>query len=446
MDIKRSTGNNDEHELLLPKPKLIRSKTDLFLILSTQFLYLSTTCVQSTIGPIYTSEAVKKGTTTAVSGLVFGTYPFVLFLLSPIVGKYLPKLGPIYSLVAGSIVQGAGEILFGFLELCQEIQMFVFFSFLLRAFTAIGGAFSKNAILSILWSLYPDHVSFLYGLFGTAAGIGFMMGPSLSGVLYDFGGFKLPFFVIGVSVLLMLGIVMVVLPRSRIYALSKKESESKVSLIQIVKVPGVVIVGMSTFTVGVCISFYESTLAVQLEDLTTGKFNKAQIGAFFLFSVGFYTITAPIWGYIVESKIPGKYIMIMGHALAIVSFTLLGPIPFLKRILIATPVSTAISLSLFGISLGPYIVPVVSTMKFFAIDSGLENDLSLTSIIAGLYTSYFYVGSIIGPIIGGLLLQYSNFAWACFVIVILLFIDGAVLIIFLCYKAFQSRKQECLPH
>ena len=138
--------------------------------------------------------------------------------------------------------------------------------------------------------------------------------------------------------------------------------------------------------------------------------------------------------------------MIMGHALAIVSFTLLGPIPFLKRILIATPVSTAISLSLFGISLGPYIVPVVSTMKFFAIDSGLENDLSLTSIIAGLYTSYFYVGSIIGPIIGGLLLQYSNFAWACFVIVILLFIDGAVLIIFLCYKAFQSRKQECLPH
>ena len=273
-----------------------------------------------------------------------------------------------------------------------------------------------------------------------------MMGPSLSGVLYDFGGFKLPFFVIGVSVLLMLGIVMVVLPRSRIYALSKKESESKVSLIQIVKVPGVVIVGMSTFTVGVCISFYESTLAVQLEDLTTGKFNKAQIGAFFLFSVGFYTITAPIWGYIVESKIPGKYTMIMGHALAIVSFTLLGPIPFLKRILIATPVSTAISLSLFGISLGPYIVPVVSTMKFFAIDSGLENDLSLTSIIAGLYTSYFYVGSIIGPIIGGLLLQYSNFAWACFVIVILLFIDGAVLIIFLCYKAFQSRKQECLPH
>lgn len=218
MDIKRSTGNNDEHELLLPKPKLIRSKTDLFLILSTQFLYLSTTCVQSTIGPIYTSEAVKKGTTTAVSGLVFGTYPFVLFLLSPIVGKYLPKLGPIYSLVAGSIVQGAGEILFGFLELCQEIQMFVFFSFLLRAFTAIGGAFSKNAILSILWSLYPDHVSFLYGVFGTAAGIGFMMGPSLSGVLYDFGGFKLPFFVIGVSVLLMLGIVMVVLPESYLRA------------------------------------------------------------------------------------------------------------------------------------------------------------------------------------------------------------------------------------
>ena len=57
-------------------------------------------------------------------------------------------------------------------------------------------------------------------------------------------------------------------------------------------------------------------------------------------------------------------------------------------------------------SLGPYIVPIVSTMKIYAIESGLENDLPLTSIIAGLYTSCFYVGSIIGPIIGGLLLQY----------------------------------------
>ena len=446
MDIKRSGGNNDEHELLLPKPKLIRSKTDFLLILSTQFLYLSTTCVQSTIGPIYTSAAAKKGTTTTVSGLVFGTYPFVLFFLSPIVGKYLTKLGPIYSLLAGSIIQGAGEILFGFLEFSHELWIFVFFSFLLRAFTAIGGAFSKNALLSILWSLYPDHVSFLYGLFGTAAGIGFMMGPSLSGILYDIGGFKLPFFVIGVFVLLMLGIVMLVLPKSQIHALSKKESKIAASIMQIAKVPGVAIIGMSTFTGGVFISFYESTIAVQLEDLTTGKFSKAQVGAFFLFSVGFYTVTAPIWGYIVERKIPGKYTMIMGHALAIVSFTLLGPVPFLERVLIATPVSTAISLSLLGISLGPCLVPVVSTMKIYAIDSGLENDFSLTSIIAGLYTSCFYVGSIIGPIIGGLLLQYSNFAWACFAIVILLFIDGVVLTVFLCYKAFQSRKQKCLPY
>ena len=118
---------------------------------------------------------------------------FVLSILSPIVEKYPPKLGPIYSLTAGSIIQVAEEILFGLIEFCQEQWMFVFFSFLLRVFAAIGGAFSKNAFSSILWSLYPSHVAIFYSLFGTAAGIGFMMGSLLRYILYDIDGFKLLF-------------------------------------------------------------------------------------------------------------------------------------------------------------------------------------------------------------------------------------------------------------
>ena len=38
-------------------------------------------------------EATKKGSSTTVSGLVFAAYSYVIFILPPIVGKYLPKLG-----------------------------------------------------------------------------------------------------------------------------------------------------------------------------------------------------------------------------------------------------------------------------------------------------------------------------------------------------------------
>ena len=37
-------------------------------------------------------EATRKGSSTTVSGLVFAAYS-VIFILSSIVGKYLPKLG-----------------------------------------------------------------------------------------------------------------------------------------------------------------------------------------------------------------------------------------------------------------------------------------------------------------------------------------------------------------
>ena len=92
MKTKSLAGDDEEKELLLPKPELIRSKKDILLILSTQLLYLSSACVYSSIAPLYTLEATKKGTTTTVSGLVFATYPFIIFVLSPIVGKVLPQL------------------------------------------------------------------------------------------------------------------------------------------------------------------------------------------------------------------------------------------------------------------------------------------------------------------------------------------------------------------
>ena len=79
--------------------------------------------------PIYTLTA--KETTTTISGLVFVVYFFVILLFSPFVGKYLPKIGPIYALVVGSLLDGLGEILFSFAVLFHEQWTFVLFSFLL---------------------------------------------------------------------------------------------------------------------------------------------------------------------------------------------------------------------------------------------------------------------------------------------------------------------------
>ena len=430
----------EERKMLVPKQKMIRSKTDFFLTLSIQCLYLASFCVASTIGPFYTLELKARGSNAIIGGLVFAAYPYMIFLLSPMVGKYLPKIGPVTTLAAGSFMEGTGEILFGFISLFTEQWLFVLFSFLLRILTAVGAALSQTATISILCYLYPNHASISFGMLELASGVGLMIGPTLGGFLYHVGGFKLPFIVVGSFVLLALMIVMSTLPRNQIHATN--DGESVVSILRVIKIPGVAIVGICIVTGGILISFFESTIAVNLDHITNGKFTKAQIGAYFVFATGFYTVSAPIWGYIVEHKLNENHAMIIGHILALVSFLLMGPVPFIQPLFIATPKSTAISLCNFGISMGPFLVPVIGAMKKYAIESGLENGLSLNSMISGLYGSCLNIGSIIGPIIGSLFLHYSTFSWACLLLVIFILIEGIVLGVFTFCKAFKTQRQE----
>ena len=134
--------------------------------------------------------------------------------------------------------------------------------------------------------------------------------------------------------------------------------------------------------------------------------------------------------------------MIIGYILALVSFSLMGPLPFIQDLFTATPKSTAISLCNFGISMGPFLVAVIGAMQKYAIESGLENSLPLNSMISGLYGFCLNIGSIIGSIIGGLFLHYSTFSWACLLLVTIILIEGIVQGVFTFYKAYKTQRQE----
>ena len=113
-------NDSKERNLLVTKLNIRQIKTNLLLFLSLQCLYLASLSVASTIGSFYMSEAKARGSNTMVGGLVFSVYPYMVFLLSPIVGRYMSKIGPVASLIAGSFMEGIGEISFGFISLFKE--------------------------------------------------------------------------------------------------------------------------------------------------------------------------------------------------------------------------------------------------------------------------------------------------------------------------------------
>ena len=65
----------------------------------------------------------------------------------------------------------------------------------LRIAQGTAGCVIKVTVYSMGSSLLPDRIKGVATLFEAAVGVGFSSGPAIGSVLYHFGGFCMPFFV-----------------------------------------------------------------------------------------------------------------------------------------------------------------------------------------------------------------------------------------------------------
>ena len=64
-----------------------------------------------------------------------------------------------------------------------------------RIVTALGGSMGQS--FAIIGCFFPDRIASISAVIQVFNGLGLMIGPLLGGLLYQFGGFQLPFFVMG---------------------------------------------------------------------------------------------------------------------------------------------------------------------------------------------------------------------------------------------------------
>ncbi len=120
-------------------------------------------------------------TRSLLYGLLLASYPFMQFFGAPILGTLSDRFGrkPILQIsLAGTFV---GYLLFGYAVATQNIPL-LFFSRMLPGFT--GGN------ISIVYSAISDvsdesSKARNFGLVGMAFGLGFILGPTLGGILAD---------------------------------------------------------------------------------------------------------------------------------------------------------------------------------------------------------------------------------------------------------------------
>ncbi|XP_059175190.1 MFS-type transporter SLC18B1-like [Physella acuta] len=166
----------------------------------------------SLLAPFYPLEAEKKGVSQTIIGLVFSVFSIVSFCASPIIGGMLTILGAKFVCVAGLGLAGCSSLLFGVLDKCPSGTPFIVLSFIVRVVEALGALGVVISSSSIASCQFPDNVSTVVAILAAFYCIGLMIGPTIGGLLYELGGFGLPFWAVGAAILLAGVIIFITLP------------------------------------------------------------------------------------------------------------------------------------------------------------------------------------------------------------------------------------------
>ncbi|XP_066159093.1 MFS-type transporter SLC18B1-like isoform X1 [Euwallacea fornicatus] len=372
--------------------------------------------------PFYPAVAEKKGCTATEYGLVFGIFEFVVFIVSPLYGQHLNKIGPKYTFNGGIYTTGICAILFGFLDKVEERLSFIILSFVIRIVEAMGNAAFLTASFAIIAKEFPDKVATTFASLETFFGLGLIVGPTVGGALFQLGGYTLPFAVMGSMLFASAILTAFVLPKHD----AGTDKEKGPSVFKILKIPGVLLATASIIVTSTSISFLQATLEPHLRLF---KLSPVILGLMFVINGGVYAVTTPLWGWICDNLGIPKVVTAIGSLLVAAGFCLIGPAPFIPLPTIFW--ITIIGLVLHGLGMGAQLVASFGDALKTAVLYGFPNDLETYALVSGLWTSSFALGAFIGPSIAGILYDTVGFRNASMFIVAIHLMVGVITIVFI---------------
>uniref|UniRef100_A0A8C4NH02 Solute carrier family 18 member B1 n=1 Tax=Eptatretus burgeri TaxID=7764 RepID=A0A8C4NH02_EPTBU len=383
----------------------------------------------SILAPFFPNEAMHKGATDTIVGLIFGIFSLTALVFSPIAGRYIVHIGAKFMFVSGILISGVCTVLFGLLDKASSGPMYITLCFVVRTFDAIGFAFSSTTSSAIMAQNFPDNIATLMGVLEIFTGLGLLLGPPLGGFLYSAWGYEMPFFIIGGLLLLMVPLNMILLP-------SQEGTIFKASFFRLLMLPPIIMSSVLVVLQACSVGFLDPTISIFLKNQFQLK--PKYIGLVFLTLSATYAIGSPIIGYLCDLK-PNlrRPSMVIGSLMSGICFCMMGPAPFIyahQQLWIMV-----LSLAINGLALGFTVVPIFAEMLDTALQNGFEEGLSTMGLVSGLFGSMWSVGNFLGPTLGGYLNDHLHFQWAATIQGSLMLAVGVIACVYYLKDAAQWR-------
>jgi len=276
------------------------------LIILVCAVYITWGLTDSIQAPFYPIEAENKGANPAEYGAVFGIIHLSMFLAGPFFGKFMGRLGVYRVFIFGVLGTALCGCLFGLLTYLPSTWAFLGCSYALRILEGIAEAGAWASVLTILSLQYKENVTYVYSLTQASFGFAEILGPSIGGIMFEYGGFILPFEFSGILCLVVGLLVILRIPylvKSNMEAHETPKTESQQQHTSFLKSPGVLLALLGTVFGAVCQGFIETFLE---EYLAIFGLSVSEIGVSFLAMSVPYMIATPIWGWLVDVRLRSR--------------------------------------------------------------------------------------------------------------------------------------------
>ncbi|KAK6304733.1 hypothetical protein J4Q44_G00253190 [Coregonus suidteri] len=385
------------------------------------------------LGPFFPKEAMEKGASQTVIGLIFGCYALCNLMGSLVMGKYIVQIGAKFMLISGLFVSSVCTILFGLLDRVPDGATFIALCFIIRSVDAVGFSAAMTSSFAVSTKVFPNNIATVLGSLEMFTGLGLILGPPIGGWLYQSFGYKVPFMALGCFLILMVPFNMYILP-------SFAADPTKDSFFRLFTHLKIVLICFAIFTLSSGLGFLDATLSIYAID--TFDLSPGYVGLLFLGLSLPYCLASPLLG-IISDRFPytRSWFMVLGGLFTATGFWFLGPVPILQ--IQRQMWLVVFMLGVIGFSLSMTAIPTFPEILECAYEIGFEEGLSTLGLVSGLFGAVWSIGMFCGPMLGGFITQQLSFEWAASVQGGLAFLAAFFLgVYFLCQRTRQERAPQ----
>eukprot|EP00742_Colponemidia_sp_Colp-10_P002743 GILJ01002933.1.p1 GENE.GILJ01002933.1~~GILJ01002933.1.p1 ORF type:complete len:469 (+),score=58.53 GILJ01002933.1:38-1444(+) len=390
----------------------------------------------SIIAPFFPQQAEQLGISVTIIGAIFSVFHVVVFTSSLVIGPRIARWGRKKFLVVGILIEGIAMALLGVLYCIKDRIAFIVLAFVLRAVQGFGSACSGTASFAIVAAEFPDRAGIVLGTLETFGGVGLMLGRPLGGLLYEAGGFILPFIIMGALSICMIPVFVRYVPADKRIP---DDQYTDVSLLSLLKNMSVLIDLGAIFLCMCAFGFLDPTLAFHLESF---KLQPAILGLVFAVHGFMYAIAAPLTGWLVDKTKMPLPIICLGLVVLGMSLIMLGPAPFVSELLHGKQLAVIIvALVLFGFGSGVIMIAVMPDMIFSAKSIIPENS---SDAVSGLINGSLALGDTVGPMAGAFMTDHFGFAKGVFLFSLTIFFYAIIILVAIVFAWAKLRAAEAV--